>query len=135
MGARVAVVTESTTELAGIGGNLDGLAGTTLERASKSTALAESSVRFVDEVTQVVTALREPAERMSGEAQTQRRLTGEVATEAEQVAAPVPALEATAGQIGGGVSLLVPLANQPNPLARTPSTPAPLLRAHGPGPP
>src|SRR3546814_11263695 len=85
MGARVAVVTESTTELAGIGGNLDGLAGTTLERASESTALAESSVRFVDEVTQVVTALRETAERMSGEAQTQRRLTGEVRSEERRV--------------------------------------------------
>src|SRR3546814_2094475 len=70
MGARVAVVTESTTELAGIGGNLDGLAGTTLERASESTALAESSVRFVDEVTQVVTALRETAERMRSEEHT-----------------------------------------------------------------
>lgn len=117
MGARVAVVTDSTGELAGIGSSLNHLAGEALARASESTRLAERSAQFADEVTAVVAALRQTSERISTGVQTQRRLTGEVAAEADQVSTLVQDLNGTAGQIGGVVSLIEQIANQTKLLA------------------
>lgn len=117
MGARVTVVTDSTGELAGIGSSLNRLAAETLARASESTAFARQSARFTDEVTAVVTTLRQTAERMSAEVQSQRRLTREVAAEADAVAALVEGLASTAGQVAGVVELIEEIAGQTKLLA------------------
>lgn len=117
MGARVAVVTDSTEELVGIGGSLNHLAGETLTRATESTGLAERSAQFTDEVMAVVSTLRETAERIAAEVQTQRQLTAEVAAETEQVSTLVQELSGTADQIGGVVSLIEQIASQTKLLA------------------
>lgn len=112
MGARVAVVTNSASELGGIASALDGLAGGTMLRAGESTELAGRSARFAEVVMTTTQILHTAAQEIAADVQAQRALTQQVAAEAEQVSTLMSGLTTTASEIDGVVHLIERIAKQ-----------------------
>ncbi|MEQ8393939.1 methyl-accepting chemotaxis protein [Thalassobaculum sp.] len=112
MGARVAVVTNSASELGGIASALDGLAGGTMLRAGESTELAGRSARFAEVVMTTTQVLHTAAQEIAADVQAQRALTHQVAAEAEQVSMLMTGLTTTASEIDGVVHLIERIAKQ-----------------------
>lgn len=117
MGSRVSVVTDSVEQLVAIAAELNVLASDTHSRSTESHALAEESAAFIQDVRTVVGKLSDTAETIARDVRSHRALTGEVVSEADNVAAAVADLSATAQQIGSVVVLIQEIAEQTNLLA------------------